>query len=303
MRLAEMSPSVGYTRENGVVFIDALGAKLVLPPSVVATYSDVHEVMVKHFRGKFGEVRVAKQGYCLASEQDGTVVRPEDWDPYKMVEKGEVLVMNMLIERAWVESVKDTCPRCGRTKLGTYQDGGWLVCRRCNTRFTYSPAPDRVDQYPPYDDNKIGSFKHMRKVFVQMVRSPTKVIGSKLADMRPPVTQATYLLTYGDPTLNDAPSLCEQSSSSSQYSGCCRPQFVSPSTTPHAFWDAHLFDFSFHSFKYVCFPGSNDSKIADATVPVSLAMGKSRSFEVRVRLLIRLRRNQQNLEKSQDLKK
>ncbi|KAJ3503414.1 hypothetical protein NMY22_g18257 [Coprinellus aureogranulatus] len=164
-----ISERVAFTRENAVVFIDALGGEFTLPPSVIATYSDVHNTMVKHFRGKFGEVRVARQGYCLALERDGSVVRPEEWDAYKIIEKGEKLIMIMIIERAWVESVKGDCPRCGKTRLGTYKDDGWVICRRCNTRFTFTPTPDRMDKYPPFDDNNIESYKHMRKVFVQQV--------------------------------------------------------------------------------------------------------------------------------------
>lgn len=42
--------------------------------------------------------------------------------------------------------------------------------RRCKKQYTVDQSPDRTERYPPYDDDKIASFRHMRKVFVQVSR-------------------------------------------------------------------------------------------------------------------------------------
>lgn len=82
-------------------------------------------MMTLHFRGVIGERRVAQRNYCLVLERDGSLVQPADWDG--VLERREVMIMCMVIERAWVEEVKETCPQCGRTELMTYRDGGWMV--------------------------------------------------------------------------------------------------------------------------------------------------------------------------------
>jgi hypothetical protein len=81
--------------------------------------------MMKHFRGKLGEKRVVRNRYCIMTERDGILVQPEDWD--HVVSSGERLIMCMVVEKILVESVKDTCPQCGKTRLGTYRESGWLI--------------------------------------------------------------------------------------------------------------------------------------------------------------------------------
>ncbi|TEB31994.1 hypothetical protein FA13DRAFT_1791266 [Coprinellus micaceus] len=91
-----LSQPVGYTRENGVRIVDALGDELVLPPSIMRQYSvtsvtvsrvcwliplkDVHELMLKHFWGKLGEERVVENRYCIVTERNGALVQPENWE-------------------------------------------------------------------------------------------------------------------------------------------------------------------------------------------------------------------------------
>ncbi|KAF4612587.1 hypothetical protein D9613_012689 [Agrocybe pediades] len=117
---------VGYSHENGgVTIIDALGEKLVFPPSIMALFSDAHDNLSKHFRGKVGEDRVHSERYCLVKQGDGLRVNEDDWNT--VVQAGEVLVMCMLIKKVWVESRKQTCPKCGDTRLGTQRDGGFYV--------------------------------------------------------------------------------------------------------------------------------------------------------------------------------
>ncbi|TEB30991.1 hypothetical protein FA13DRAFT_1732956 [Coprinellus micaceus] len=161
-----LSQPVGYNRENGVRIIDAFGGELILPPSIVGQYSDVHDLMLKHFRGKLGEERVVESRYCIMTESDGTLVQPEDWDC--TLNSGQRLIMCMIVEKIWVKSMKDTCPQCGKTKYGTFPEGGWLICRRCQKRFRSSA--DSISQVimPPIHDNKIASFRHIRKVFVEV---------------------------------------------------------------------------------------------------------------------------------------
>ncbi|KAF5320451.1 hypothetical protein D9611_010672 [Ephemerocybe angulata] len=130
---------VGYTSVNGVTIIDALDERIILPPSLVAEFEDVHYFLLKHFRGVLGEELVAEREYCIARQHDGQLVRPEDWK--SVLEAGEVVVMSMLIEKVWVESVKDTCPKCGRTRLGTYREGGWFKCDRRFIELTLYVVP------------------------------------------------------------------------------------------------------------------------------------------------------------------
>ncbi|TEB30968.1 hypothetical protein FA13DRAFT_472139 [Coprinellus micaceus] len=159
-----LSQSVGYTRENGVRIVDALGGELILPPSIMRHYSDIHELMLKHFHGKLGEEHVVKNRYCIVTERDGTLVQPENWD--RVLSSNEGLTMCMTVEKVLVTSVKDTCPQCGKTRLGTYRDGGWLICRRCEKRFKSSTNSTYKTGKPPIHDKEISSFRHIHKVFV-----------------------------------------------------------------------------------------------------------------------------------------
>ncbi|KAF4612592.1 hypothetical protein D9613_012713 [Agrocybe pediades] len=148
---------VGWSDKNGVTVIDALGEKLVFPPTIMALFSDAHNNLSMHFRGKLGEDRVQSGRYCLVKQGDGMRVNEDDWNT--VVQAGEVLVMCMLIEKVWVESRKQTCPRCGDTRLGTQRDGGFYVCRRCGKRFTFERAPSAKRLQPPSeDDNTVATF-------------------------------------------------------------------------------------------------------------------------------------------------
>ncbi|TEB30994.1 hypothetical protein FA13DRAFT_476287 [Coprinellus micaceus] len=167
-----LSQPVGYNRENGVRIVDALGGELILPPSIMGQYSDVHELILKHFRGKLGEERVVESRYCIVTEQDGTPVQPEDWD--LVLNSGEGLVMCMTVEKVWVESVKDTCPQCGKTRLGTFREeltgsSGKFPChvqrracwleycsnsRRCQKRFRSSADSISSVRWPPISRQK-----------------------------------------------------------------------------------------------------------------------------------------------------
>ncbi|KAF4612331.1 hypothetical protein D9613_004629 [Agrocybe pediades] len=101
---------VGYNHENGgVIVIDALGEKLVFPPTIMSQFSDAHDNLLKHFRGKLGEDRVHSRRYCLVKQGDGLRVDENDWNP--VLRAGEVLVMCMLIEKVWVKGRKQTCPK------------------------------------------------------------------------------------------------------------------------------------------------------------------------------------------------
>ena len=82
--------------------------------------------MLKHFRnGKIGEERVAEHRYCVVSARYGTLVNPNNWD--QVLGSGEGLIMCMKVERVWVRSVKNTCPQCGKTRLGISRESdGWV---------------------------------------------------------------------------------------------------------------------------------------------------------------------------------
>ncbi|KAF9557562.1 hypothetical protein CPC08DRAFT_710263 [Agrocybe pediades] len=132
----------------------------------MALFSDAHDNLSKHFRGKLGEDRVHSEKYCLVKQGDGMRVEERDWNT--VVQAGEILVMCMLIEKVWVESRTQTCPKCGDTRLGTQQDGGFYVCRRCCKRFTFERAPNAKRLRPPSeDDNTVATFVNVRKEFVK----------------------------------------------------------------------------------------------------------------------------------------
>ncbi|KAF6744541.1 hypothetical protein DFP72DRAFT_1078390 [Ephemerocybe angulata] len=151
-----ISQHVGYSSANGVTIIDALDERVVLPPSIVAEFGEVHDFLVKHFRGVLGEELVAEKKYRIARQHDGQLVKPEDWK--EVLEVGEVVVMSMLIGRVWVKSVRDTCPNAAE----------WLKCRRCKMRYLCSMRPDRRSR-PPRSPKEIGSFRHVVKEHVNYV--------------------------------------------------------------------------------------------------------------------------------------
>ncbi|KAF9539959.1 hypothetical protein CPC08DRAFT_717373 [Agrocybe pediades] len=166
---------IGYSHQNGgITIIDALGEKLVFPPTIMARFSDAHNNLLKHFRWKLGEDRVRQRRYCLVKQGDGMRVHRSDWNT--VVQAGEVLVMCMLIKKVWVESRKQTCPRCGNTRLGMQRDGGFYVCRRCCKRFTFERAPTAKALLPPSKDAvTVATFVNVRKEFVEYVAAQVKL--------------------------------------------------------------------------------------------------------------------------------
>ncbi|KAF6747316.1 hypothetical protein DFP72DRAFT_611455 [Ephemerocybe angulata] len=164
-----ISQHVGYSSANGLTIIDALDERFVLPLSIVSKFEDVHEALLKHFRGVVGEGLVAEKKYRIARQHDGQLVKPEDWK--RVLEAGEVVVMSMLIEKVWVRSVEDACPKCGRTRLGSYRDGGWLKCRRCKMRYLCSTKPVGYRGQVPRSPYEIGSFRHVAKERVNVSRT------------------------------------------------------------------------------------------------------------------------------------
>jgi hypothetical protein len=151
-RLQRRIPAtVGYTITNALVVTDALGESLTIPWSLVSSYDvsptfylvylvltsmlppspylpesqDLHKSLIKHFRGKVGEQRVLDEKYCIARASDGTVIKAANWSD--IVHAGEEVMMSMLVETPWVHGISKTCPKCGRTRLGTYRDQGWII--------------------------------------------------------------------------------------------------------------------------------------------------------------------------------
>ncbi|TFK22702.1 hypothetical protein FA15DRAFT_671232 [Coprinopsis marcescibilis] len=158
--------SVGYSDANAVKITNALGETFSVPWELVRSQEDMHYIMMKHFAGKPGERRVAERRYCISRQDDGSLVRLDNWE--NNVKSGEKLVMSMLIEKVLVPSIASNCPQCGRTALGTYTDGAWTVCRVCTTRFTYSLAEADTRAVPPQPDSGIRHFRHVRKSFVKV---------------------------------------------------------------------------------------------------------------------------------------
>ncbi|KAJ2922236.1 hypothetical protein H1R20_g14869, partial [Candolleomyces eurysporus] len=122
-----MPQAVGFSGANAVTITDALGETFTLPWSIVATYEDLHDILGKHFRGKVGEERVVEKRYCI-TRLNGKLVDAWNWSDVMLL--GEELVMSMLVKRKGDKDftkIAKTCPKCGKTNLGTYLDQEWLV--------------------------------------------------------------------------------------------------------------------------------------------------------------------------------
>ncbi|KAJ2929905.1 hypothetical protein H1R20_g7191, partial [Candolleomyces eurysporus] len=145
----QLPPRVGYSNENALIITDALGETLTIPWSLVSSYKDLHENLVRHFRSKIGEEWVGEERYCVARTNGGTLVDSETWSDF--METGEGLTMIMLLDKftLWDDlfgEVVNSCPKCGWTRLGVYQDNGWHICRtrRCSERPSPPPPDDRM---------------------------------------------------------------------------------------------------------------------------------------------------------------
>ncbi|KAF6745122.1 hypothetical protein DFP72DRAFT_1077867 [Ephemerocybe angulata] len=146
-----VSQHVGYSSANGVTIIDALDERFILPLSIVSEFEDVHDSLLKHFRGVIGEELVAEKKYRIARQHDGQLVKPEDWK--EVLETGDAVVMSMLIEKVWVESIKDVCPKCGRTRLGSSREGGWLKWYSLSSSLVYVVLP--LEMYIPLAERSV----------------------------------------------------------------------------------------------------------------------------------------------------
>ncbi|TEB33744.1 hypothetical protein FA13DRAFT_1730021 [Coprinellus micaceus] len=159
-----------FTDANALVITDALGETLHVPWSFVPSYDDLHRMLVGHFRWKIGEQRVAKRRYCVAragGADGGTLVTADDWESIR--DNREHLVMSMLIEQIFREELQELCPKCGKTQLGTYEDQGWRVCRRCNTRYILPGSPECRKIKRETND---AAFRHVRTSQVKDSVSP-----------------------------------------------------------------------------------------------------------------------------------
>ncbi|KAF6758059.1 hypothetical protein DFP72DRAFT_211995 [Ephemerocybe angulata] len=170
---------VGHSMSNAMIITDALGETLTLPRSIVPAYEDLQRLLVNHFKGKLGEQRVSKGRYCIGRAEgidDELVVKASDWETIK--NEGRALVMSMVIEQVPAKRFREMCPKCGKTELGTYVDGGWRVCRRCYTRFILpgKPVIRRKSDIAHEDREEVSGFRHVRKKEVKVVLQ--KVLGS-----------------------------------------------------------------------------------------------------------------------------
>ncbi|KAF5334766.1 hypothetical protein D9611_012950 [Ephemerocybe angulata] len=150
---------VGYSSPNALVITDALGETLTLPWSLVPTRESLSALLVNHFQGKIGEKRVSEGRYCLGWAEGfggGREVEPGDWAEIR--ESNARLIMS--------KELKNMCPKCGKTELGTYVDDGWHVCRRCNTRFMLPSTLQALDfGWKDKDGDPVeeAAFRHVRK--------------------------------------------------------------------------------------------------------------------------------------------
>ncbi|KAF6753680.1 hypothetical protein DFP72DRAFT_1046471 [Ephemerocybe angulata] len=169
-----LPPVVAYSSPNALIITDALGETLTVPWTLVPTLDALTGLLVDHFRGKIGERRVAARKYCIGWAEGsggGREVEPDDWEEIR--ESNARLIMSMLIEQELVKELRELCPKCGKTKLGTYFDDGWQVCRRCNTRFMLPGEPVRgrgdIDNGDLVEE---AAFRHVRKREVELNADP-----------------------------------------------------------------------------------------------------------------------------------
>jgi hypothetical protein len=138
-----LPPNVGYSSANAIIITDALGEVLILPWSIVSSFQvrisisttytfftektnkELQGILMKHFRGKVGGQRVASGHFCVLRANGGKPIKGEEWD--NVTEAGERLIMCIVVEQVWVREVAKLCPKCGRTRLGTYKERGWLI--------------------------------------------------------------------------------------------------------------------------------------------------------------------------------
>ncbi|KAF6753683.1 hypothetical protein DFP72DRAFT_1069248 [Ephemerocybe angulata] len=168
---------VGYSSPNALVITDALGETLTLPWTLVPTLDALSGLLVKHFRGKIGEKRVSAGKYCLGwadGSNGGRAVKTYELKDVR--ESNARLIMSIILEQALAEELRNLCPKCGKTELGTYVDDGWHVCRRCNTRFMLPGKPvrriategDIEDDIEDGDIVEEAAFRHVRKRQVEL---------------------------------------------------------------------------------------------------------------------------------------
>jgi hypothetical protein len=135
--------NIGYCSANAIIITDALGEILTLPWSIVSSYQvrisisityrvltkktnkEMRGTLMKHFRGKVGGQRVASGHFCILRADGGKPVKGEEWAD--ITEAGERLIMCIAVEQVWDREVEKLCPKCGRTRLGTYKERGWSI--------------------------------------------------------------------------------------------------------------------------------------------------------------------------------
>ncbi|KAJ2912496.1 hypothetical protein MD484_g7914, partial [Candolleomyces efflorescens] len=117
--------AINHTNANALIIRDALDEKLTVPWSVVRTYEALHRFLETHFEDKIGEEYVRQRRYSIARTNGGTVVRAAEWEG--VIEKCEELTMFMILGKMALEEAWKLCPKCGKTKLGTYEVDGWNI--------------------------------------------------------------------------------------------------------------------------------------------------------------------------------
>ncbi|KAI0050248.1 hypothetical protein FA95DRAFT_666243 [Auriscalpium vulgare] len=140
--LGSISPRPGYTSDNAVTIVDALGKHLTWPMAVCKPWKQFQASLEHHFKGKFGEEFVMQGNYGLYSDNGKALIRMSDWDT--TVTCGMTIEMSMVVRHE--EKDKYDCPFCGHW-ADFVREVPWFDCPRCEKQFKVTYFEDRA-AYP-----------------------------------------------------------------------------------------------------------------------------------------------------------
>jgi len=142
----QIPASVGYTRENGVELIDALGERTIFPMEFCRTSEKFGAFLRALFLDRPGQQRVERGDYDLTRDEDKQVIRAEEWNT--LITPGMVLRMSMILRNANSAHSKEECPTCHKPNSVEGARSGWVECWYCSTQYLVSEmtAQNRADE-------------------------------------------------------------------------------------------------------------------------------------------------------------
>ncbi|KAI0050247.1 hypothetical protein FA95DRAFT_1676941 [Auriscalpium vulgare] len=132
--LGSIPPRPGYTSDNAIIIIDALGKRLTWPTAVCKPWEQFSTSLQNHFKDKCGESFVRRGDYHSYCDDGRTEINLDEWE--STVECGMTLEMTMVVQ-------EDTT-------------AGWLECSWCAKLFKiteYDQDP-RLLEFPYYGEER-----------------------------------------------------------------------------------------------------------------------------------------------------